>query len=130
MGNLTPPIAGQPQTPPNNRLAAWVTYNAGTVVLGSPQTPFFIDRINLHVQQAFNAGTSNNISVGYTGSQQAFGTNTSVGTTGRKTVTMGSAEGLNTTARTITAYYAQTGAAATAGKAFVEIFFTRTPPVP
>ena len=124
------PITGQTQSQQANRLAGWVTYSSPTLVLGTLPSNFFIDRINLHVQTAFNAGGNNNLSVGYTGSQQAFGTNTAVSGTGRKSVTMGSSEGLNTTARTVTAYYTQSGGAATTGKAFVEVFFTRVPPTP
>jgi len=102
-----------------------VTLGSPTVVLASPPPGFIEVRKFLHVVTAFNAGTDNNLSFGYTGSQQAFGTNTSVATTGRKSVTDGTASGYNATARVITAYYTQSGSAASTGEAIVGVELVR-----
>lgn len=121
---------GIPEQSPQGKVTTWVTFANSSIVLGTIPANFFVDRINLHVHTAFNAGTTNQISVGYTGTQEAFGTLTAVGTTGRKTVTMGSLTGLNTTGRDITVYFTQTGSTATTGKAYVEVFLYRIPPTP
>ncbi len=111
-------------------LRGWVTYKTSTLTLGTVPPNFYLDKINLHVTEAFNAGSSNNISVGYSGSAQAFGTNTAAGTTGIKTVSLGTAAGVNTVARAVIVTYAQSGGAPTTGKAFVEVQFRHIPPSP
>lgn len=108
----------------------WITLANPTVNFATPKANFVITRMFIHCSVAFDATSTNNISFGYTGSLQAFGTNTSVGSTGWKTITGGSSLGLNTTSRIIRAYYVQTGTAATVGKALVGIELEAAPTSP
>ena len=83
--------------------------------------------INIDVTTAFNAGTTNTVTVGKTGSAAAFVTSTSVGTAGRASVaTTGvysawADTGSSDVSATVT--FAQTGTAATAGAARVTIVY-------
>ncbi len=108
----------------------WVTLTSPTVTIATLPANFDILRTVLEVTVAFDAGGNNNISIGWTGSTQAIATNTSVATTGRKIMTAGSSQKLNTTSQVIRAYYTQSGGAATVGKAYVAIEYILTPPSP
>ena len=83
--------------------------------------------INIDVTTAFNAATTNTVTVGKTGTAAAFVTATSVGSAGRASVaTTGvysawADTGTSDTYATIT--YSQTGTAATAGAARVTIVY-------
>lgn len=83
--------------------------------------------INIDVTTAFNAGTTNTVTVGKSGSAAAFVTATSVGSAGRASVaTTGvysawADTGSSDVSATVT--FAQTGTAATAGAARVTIVY-------
>jgi uncharacterized membrane protein len=83
--------------------------------------------INIDVTTAFNAGTTNTVTVGKTGSAAAFVASTSVGSAGRASVaTTGvysawADTGTSDISATIT--FSQTGTAATAGAARVTIVY-------
>ena len=83
--------------------------------------------INIDVTTAFNAATTNTVTVGKTGSAAAFVASTSVGTAGRASVaTTGvysawADTGSSDVSATIT--YSQTGTAASAGAARVTIVY-------
>ena len=83
--------------------------------------------INIDVTTAFNAGTTNTVTVGKTGTAAAFVTATSVGSAGRASVaTTGvysawASTGSSDVSATIT--YSQTGTAASAGAARVTIVY-------
>ena len=83
--------------------------------------------INIDVTTAFNAATTNTVTVGKTGTAAAFVTSTSVGSAGRASVaTTGvysawADTGASDISATIT--YSQTGTAATAGAARVTIVY-------
>ena len=86
-----------------------------------------IQNIHIDVTTAFNAGTTNTVTVGKTGTAAAFVTTTSVGTAGRASVaTTGvysawADTGSSDISATIT--FSQTGTAATAGAARVTIVY-------
>ena len=86
-----------------------------------------IVNINIDVTTAFNAATTNTVTVGKTGSAAAFVASTSVGSAGRASVaTTGvysawADTGTSDISATIT--YSQTGTAATAGAARVTIVY-------
>lgn len=86
-----------------------------------------IVNINIDVTTAFDAGTTNTVTVGKTGSAAAFVTSTSVGSAGRASVaTTGVYSAWADTGSsevTATATFAQTGTAATAGAARVTIVY-------
>jgi uncharacterized membrane protein len=104
-----------------------IAYTDGTVTVGTIPANAQIQNIHIDVTTAFNAGTTNNITVGKTGTAAAYVTSTSVGSTGRASVATtgvysawadtGSAE----TNATVT--FAQTGTAATAGAARITIVY-------
>jgi hypothetical protein len=83
--------------------------------------------INIDVTTAFNAGTTNTVTVGKTGTAAAFVTSTSVGALGRVSVATSGVFsawadiGNSDIATTIT--FSQTGTAATAGAARVTIVY-------
>lgn len=83
--------------------------------------------INIDVTTAFNAGTTNTVTVGKTGSAAAFVTSTSVGSAGRASVASTGVysawadTGTSDISATIT--FSQTGTAATAGAARVTIVY-------
>lgn len=112
-------------------LQAWITYSNASITLGSIPPNAYFSSITLHVTEAFNAVSSNNISLGTdTSNKQVLGTNTACNTTGIKTVTLGTSIGYTGIARPIIIYYTQTGTAATTGKALVIVEYYLTPTSP
>ncbi len=101
--------------------------NATAVTIASIPAGAQIVDINIDVTTAFDAGTTNTVTVGKTGSAAAFVTATSVGSAGRASVaTTGvysawANTGSSDVSATIT--YSQTGTAATAGAARVTIVY-------
>jgi len=111
-------------------LGAWITKKSTAVDLGVLPANFNILRTICEVTEAFNAGTLNQISIGYTGTQEAFATLTTVSSTGRKTMTAGTSQKQSATARKVTVYTNLTGTAPTTGKAYVGIEYILTPTSP
>lgn len=101
--------------------------NATAVTIATIPAGAQIVDINIDVTTAFDAGTTNTVTVGKTGSAAAFVTATSVGSAGRASVaTTGvysawANTGSSDVSATIT--YSQTGTAATAGAARVTIVY-------
>jgi len=101
--------------------------NATAVTIATIPAGAQIQNVNIDVTTAFNAGTTNTVTVGKTGSAAAFVASTSVGATGRASVaTTGvysawADTGTSDISATIT--YSQTGTAATAGAARVTIVY-------
>lgn len=81
----------------------------------------------MHVTQAFNSSGTDNISVGYSGTTNAYCTNTDVSTTGVKSPTAGAGVGYQTTARAVNAYYTPGVADQTTGKCLVIVKCFRGP---
>tara|TARA_R110000868_G_scaffold126363_1_gene333368 strand:- start:1526 stop:1915 length:390 start_codon:yes stop_codon:yes gene_type:complete len=83
--------------------------------------------VNIDIITAFDAGTTNTISVGKTGSAAAFVAATDAGTAGRASVATTGVysawEDVGTSDVVATATFAQTGTAATAGSAIVTIVY-------
>lgn len=102
------------------------TNSSAVTIATLPANSQIVD-INIDVTTAFNAGTTNTISVGKTGSAAAFAAATSVGSTGRASVaSTGVYSAWADTGNsevTATATYAQTGTAASAGAARVTIVY-------
>ena len=101
--------------------------NATAVTIATIPAGAQIVDINIDVTTAFNAGTTNTVTVGKTGSAAAFVTATSVGSAGRASVASTGVysawanTGTSDVSATIT--YSQTGTAATAGAARVTIVY-------
>lgn len=101
--------------------------NTSAVSIGTLPANAQIVDINIDVTTAFNAGTTNTVTVGKTGSAAAYVASTSVGSAGRASVAStgvysawadtGSAE------LDATVTFSQTGTAATAGVARVTIVY-------
>jgi len=101
--------------------------NTTAVSIGTlPANAQIID-INIDTTTAFNAGTTNTVTVGKTGSAAAFVTATDVGTAGRESVATTGVYSAWATVGTsdidATVTFAQTGTAATAGAARVTIVY-------
>ena len=81
-----------------------------------------VESVRIYVLTAFNVGT---ISVGYDADNDAYSAAQDVTTTGRKTPTLGTGVGLDTTPREVKAYHSGTP---TSGKAIVLIEGYLLPP--
>lgn len=114
---------------PQGRVSSWITKNNTSIPIANVGD-FDLRDVRIHVTEAFNDSGTDTIGVGYTGSVQAFATNTDVSSTGIKSVTLGSEVGYNQTAREITIYYNGQNSNASTGKALVTVFFDRVPPTP
>jgi len=102
------------------------TDSSAVTIATIPANSQIVD-INIDVTTAFNAGTTNTIAVGKTGSAAAFAAATSVGSAGRASVaSTGVYSAWADTGNseiTATATFAQTGSAASAGAARVTIVY-------
>ena len=101
--------------------------NSSAVTIATLPANVQIVDVNIDVTTAFNAGTTNTVTVGKTGSAAAFVASTSVGSAGRASVaTTGvysawADTGSSEVSATVT--YSQTGTAASAGAARVTIVY-------
>ena len=101
--------------------------NATAVTIATIPAGAQIVDINIDVTTAFNAATTNPVTVGTSASAAAYVTSTSVGSTGRASVASTGVysawanTGTSDVSATIT--YSQTGTAATAGAARVTIVY-------
>ena len=101
--------------------------NSSAVTIGTLPVNSQIVDVNIDVTTAFNAATTNTMTVGTSGSAAAYVASTSVGSAGRASVaTTGVysawADSGNSEV-TVTATYSQTGTAATAGSARVTVVY-------
>jgi len=102
------------------------TDSSAVTIATIPANSQIVD-INIDVTTAFNAATTNTVTVGKTGTAAAFVTATSVGSAGRASVASTGVysawadTGSSDVSATIT--YSQTGTAATAGAARVTIVY-------
>lgn len=106
-------------------LSGWVTSSNQNPTLGTLPANSYVVNVRIHVTEAFNSDGTDNLSVGYDADNVAFATNTAVNLTGVKTVTLGTLEGYNATARAVEAYYVNGGSEPTTGKAFVILEYYR-----
>ncbi len=92
------------------------------VVVGVlPQNALILDTLSgVYVDTVFNAGTANTVDVGTTGSATAYATALATGSTGKKVLTTTPLVGAETT---VVATLANTGTAATTGKATVVVAY-------
>jgi hypothetical protein len=110
-------------------ITATIAYtNTGAVTIGTLPANAQIVDVNIDVTTAFNAATTNTVTVGKTGSAAAYVASTSVGSTGRANVaTTGVysawADVGSNDVDYATVTFSQTGAAATAGAARVTIVY-------
>ena len=111
-------------------ITATVAYtDTSAVTIGTLPAGAQIVDINIDVTTAFNAGTTNTVTVGKTGSAAAYVTSTSVGSAGRASVaTTGVYSAWANVGSTndvdyATVTFAQTGTAASAGAARVTIVY-------
>lgn len=106
-----------------------ITYKDGTVPIVDLPANVLITRVIAEVVEAFNAGTTNVLTVGANaGADDLLGANdVTEGTTGFYESTTVKAKRLSAAA-TVKAKYAYTGDAPTAGKAIVYVFFVRLQP--
>jgi len=110
-------------------ITATVAYtDTSAVTIGTLPANAQIISINIDVTTAFNAGTTNTVTVGKTGSAAAYVTSTSVGSAGRASVATTGVYSAWANVGTndvdyATVTFAQTGTAASAGAARVTIVY-------
>jgi hypothetical protein len=101
--------------------------NASAVSIGTLPVNAQIIDINIDVTTAFDAGTTNTVTVGNTGTAAAYVAATSVGSTGRARVATTGVysawAGTGSAELDATVTFSQTGTAATAGAARVTIVY-------
>lgn len=106
--------------------------NSSAVTIGTIPANAQIVNINIDVTTAFDAASTNTLTVGKSGSAAAFVASTSVGSAGRASVaTTGVYSAwadVGTSEVPVTATYSQTGTAATAGAARVTIVYRSPAP--
>lgn len=109
-----------------------IAYSNGTVNIGTLPANSQIVNIHIDVTTAFNAGTNNNITVGFNGSTAAYVTATSAASAGRLSVATTGVYSAwaNTGSSDLVANvtYAQSGTAASAGAAQVTIIYKSSAP--
>jgi hypothetical protein len=117
----------QKNTQSVGRLEAWVEYtDDGTpVTVGTLPADSFVDDIKIHVTEAFNSGTSDNVEVGWSADQNALSTSQDVSSTGVLEPTHGANDGYNSAQKSVTALLTSAGTAATTGKALVVVFYAQ-----
>ena len=110
-------------------ITATIAYtDTSAVTIGTLPAGAQIVDINIDVTTAFNAATTNTVTVGKTGSAAAFVTSTSVGSAGRASVASTGVYSAWANVGTsdvdyATVTYSQTGTAASAGAARVTIVY-------
>lgn len=110
-------------------ITATVAYtDTSAVTIGTLPAGAQIISINIDVTTAFNAGTTNTVTVGKTGSAAAYVTSTSVGSAGRASVATTGVYSAWANVGTndvdyATVTFSQTGTAASAGAARVTIVY-------
>jgi len=110
-------------------ITATIAYtDTSAVTIGTLPAGAQIVDVNIDVTTAFNAATTNTVTVGKTGTAAAFVTATSVGTAGRASVATTGVYSAWANVGTsdvdyATVTYSQTGTAATAGAARVTIVY-------
>lgn len=125
--------------PMSNHLTKQVSFaaNGTTTTVGVIPANSYVKSINIIVTEAFNAGTTNTIQVGYSGTAGGYAGATDVSTVGVKSGANGSlnsgaftnGKGLEATKRTVIATFGQTGTAASTGKAMVVMEIVPVPAI-
>lgn len=122
--------AFQGSAEPTGRMTAWVTSTSQNPSLGTLHAGTYFVRAHCHVTEAFDSDSTDTITVGYDTDADAFATSIDVSTTGVKSVTLGTLNGYNGTARAVEAYYSAGGSAPTQGKALIILELFRVPSQP
>lgn len=102
-----------------------IIFSDTVVTLGVIPAGAIVINAGVVVTTAFNAGTTNVLDIGTSGDDDGFATDLALGTIGRIAADeLATSNDLYSTSDvTLTATYAQTGTAATAGKGFVFVEF-------
>lgn len=116
--------------PQTHYLTAWLTSGSQTVRMGILPVGAYVVRVHVHCTVAFNSDGTDNVTMGYTGTTNAYATSTDVSTTGIKAPTLGAGAGFDGTAREVNAYYVNGGTEASAGKALCIIEYFIAPRSP
>lgn len=103
------------------RLTGVVRFDTQTPTIGTLPAYAYVLNAYITVVTAFDSSGTDLLRVGYSGTTNAFATDTDVSTTGSKTVTLGANVGYQATTRDVLCTYAAGGTAPTVGKASVVI---------
>ena len=121
----------QPEMAPWSRLTTTVSYNSANastgIFMGILPVRAQIHLIQVNVETAFNAGTTNVLTVGYGASLNEIVAAGDVDESSATTQTVTTGLSLEFTAeKKVYAKFVETGTAATAGKARISIYFSAT----
>jgi hypothetical protein len=112
-------------------LQVWVTLGAPTPSLGAIPPNAQVMTVDVWVQEAFNAGTTNLLTIGFTADPDYYMEDLDVAATGVKTpIATAIIKTVDATGRAAVAYFSQTGGAATTGKALVTLTYVNALEVP
>lgn len=100
-------------------MQVWLADDVQVATMGELPPNSYVMNVRLQVTEGFDSDGTDEISVGYDGSTEAFATLTDVTMTGIKAVILGAEAGRVGTARTVKAYYVNGGTEPTQGKALV-----------
>ena len=110
-------------------LHARVTSGSQTVDMGTIPKGAYVVRGSMETRTAWNASGSDSVRCGFSGTPQAYITNTDVSSVAVHAVTLGASIGLQTVARTVQASYVAGSGTPTQGTTdvYLEIFIARAP---
>ena len=109
MSTTISPVTGRIEASPSGRMQAWITKDSQSVTLGILKTPYYVARVHLDVEEAFDSDAGDEIRLGDSTDPDRFFTLTDVSSTGVKTPTLGVGEGYNSTSFTVVAEYVNGG---------------------
>ena len=113
---------------PVQSISGFITKTNKTVYPGNFVHPRTILRIYLEVLTAFDGSGTDQIRIGHSTDNDAFGTLTDVSTTGIKTVTAGAGIGYDATPRQVIFEYVAGGGDPSNGSAVITLEFLLLPP--
>jgi len=119
-------ISGQELSllPVVRQLQGWITDDNQNPTIGVLPDNHVVLAANVWVQEAFNSDGTDTLQVGFDADTDGYVTSTDVSTTGVKTVTLGVvAQKVVATAKTVEAYYLNSGSEPTTGKAHVALTY-------
>jgi len=112
-------------------LTAWLELADPTQAIGTIPADALVLSVDVWVQEAFNAGTTNLLTIGFTADPDYYMDDLDVTAVGVKTpIATAIIKTIDATERAMVAYYSQTGGAATTGAALITITYIETTGIP
>ena len=110
---------------------AWLVLATPTQAIVTMPADALVLSVDVWVQEAFNAGTTNLLTIGFTADPDYYMDDLDVTAVGVKTpIATAIIKTIDATERAMVAYYTETGGAATTGKALITITYVETTGIP